>query len=285
MSEKQVALVTGTSSGIGLSTALTLAKAGYQVIATMRNTAKSDDLRQKAQANELELDIQPLDVQDDASVKNAVEYAISTYGRIDLLVNNAGAGYVGTTEQTSIEDLRRVLDVNLIGVWRMSSAVLPHMRAAKSGRLITVTSIGGLVGQPFNDAYCAAKFAVEGMMESLAPVVSGMGIHVSVIEPGPVLTKFVENLGGKVQGGQLAGKEDAYAQPLEAYLQGVVKRFDNLGQTADDIAEVILTAAQAERPHFRYQTSERLQGVIGAKFVDPTGDGQINQTSKLLWPE
>jgi NAD(P)-dependent dehydrogenase (short-subunit alcohol dehydrogenase family) len=284
MSEKQVALVTGTSSGIGLSTALTLAKAGYQVIATMRNTAKSDDLRQMAQANELDLDIQPLDVQDDASVKNAVEYAISTYGRIDLLVNNAGAGYVGTTEQTSIEDLRRVLDINLIGVWRMTSAVLPHMRAAKSGHLITVSSIGGVMGQPFNDAYCAAKFAIEGMMESLAPVVSGMGIHVSVIEPGAVLTKFVENVGGKVQGGKLTHNEDAYAQPLDAYIQGVLSSINNTGQTADDIAEVILTAAQAERPHFRYQTSERIQGIVGSKFADPTGDGQINQASKLLWP-
>ena len=284
MSEKKVALVTGTSTGIGLSTAIALAKAGYQVIATMRNTAKSADLLQMAQANELEIDIQALDVQDDASVKNAVDYSMSTYGRIDLLVNNAGAGYLGTTEQTSIEDLRKVLDVNLIGVWRMTSAVLPHMREAKSGRIITVTSIGGLVGQPFNDAYCAAKFAVEGMMESLAPVVSGMGIHVSVIEPGPVLTKFVENVGGKAEGGNVSQNDDAYAQLMNAYLEGVRDRFSSRGQTGDDVAEVIVTAAQAEHPHFRYQTSEFVQGLVGSKFADPTGDGQIGLFTKTLWP-
>ena len=283
MSEKQVALITGTSSGIGLSTAITLANAGYQVIATMRNTAKADELRQQALANEVELDIQPLDVQDDASVKRAVDYALSTYGRLDVLVNNAGAGYVGTTEQTSIEDLQRVLDINLIGVWRMTSAVLPHMRAVKSGRIITVTSIGGLVGQPFNDAYCAAKFAVEGMMESLAPVVSGMGVHVTLIEPGAVNTQFVQNVRGQLQGGQMMQNEDAYSQALTQYYQDAVGRYGNHGQTGEDIAEVILTAAQAERPHFRYQTSDVVRGLASSKFADPTGDGQIERFVQALW--
>jgi NAD(P)-dependent dehydrogenase (short-subunit alcohol dehydrogenase family) len=283
MPAKKVALVTGTSTGIGLSAVIALANAGYQVVATMRNLIKSDKLRQQAIAGNFEIDIQSMDVQDDASVTNAVDYVLLTYGRIDLLVNNAGAGFVGTTEQTSIADLRRVMDVNLYGVWRVTSAILPHMRAAKSGRIITLSSIGGMLGQPFNDAYCAAKFAVEGMMESLAPVVRGFGIDVILVEPGPVHTQFVENAGGLLKQDP-ATPEDAYSAPIHAYMQAIQGRFGSVGQTAEEVAEVIVTAAQAVEPHFRYQTSPFVQGRVATKYTDPTGDTLVIQTSQSLWP-
>lgn len=285
MTDRQVALVTGTSSGIGLSSAVALAESGFQVVATMRNLTKADALRAAAEAANVDIDIQVLDVEDDDSASHAVDYTLSTYGRIDVLVNNAGAGYGGTTEQTSIKDLRNVLEVNFVGVWRMTRAVLPHMREAKSGRIISVSSIGGLIGQPFNDAYCAAKFAVEGMMESLAPVLRGIGIHVSVIEPGPVLTQFIANLGGLALRSEEELAIDPYADPLNKYLIAVRGRFNDVGQTGEDIAQIIVEAATAEQPNFRYQTSDAVRGMTGMKFVDPTGNAQITMVAGSLKSE
>lgn len=283
MSNQAIALVTGTSSGIGLSTAVALAKAGYQVVATMRNLDKRNHLEELARQENVEVDLQHLDVQDQHSVQTTIDYVIKKYGKIDLLVNNAGAGFVGTTEQTSIDEVRQVMDVNFISVWRMTQAVLPLMRTAGRGHIISVSSIGGLVGQPFNDAYCAAKFAVEGMMESLAPVVSGMGIRISVIEPGPVNTKFVENVGGVGNAEESADEADAYAEALSSYLQAVRGRFATGGQTPDDIASVIVEAARAEQPHFRYQTSDFIKNVVASKFVDPSGDQQLQMSVQSLW--
>jgi len=188
----KVALVTGTSSGIGLATAVALAKAGFTVVATMRDTSKAQELRDRVKAEGLELDVLPLDITDQASIKTCVDEVIVRHGHIDVLVNNAGAGHVATVEQTTEEDLRRILEVDFFGVWHMIRAVVPHLRAAGSGRIISLSSVGGIVGQPFNDAYCAAKFAVEGMSEALAPVLRELGIFISLIEPGAVNTKFVE---------------------------------------------------------------------------------------------
>src|SRR5213080_757154 len=153
----RIALVTGTSSGIGLSTAVALARKDFTVVATMRNLGKAAALQARAKADGVALDVRQLDVQDEHSVDACVRDVLRDHGRIDVLVNNAGAGFLGTLEQTSFEDLRRTMDINFFGVWRVTRAVLPAMRTARSGRIISVTSIGGLIGQPFNDAYCAAS--------------------------------------------------------------------------------------------------------------------------------
>jgi NAD(P)-dependent dehydrogenase (short-subunit alcohol dehydrogenase family) len=116
------------------------------------------------------------------------------HGRIDVLVNNAGRGSVGSAEQLSLQDVREQLEVNYLGPVALTQAVLPAMRAAGSGRILTVTSVGGAVGQPFADAYCGAKFAVEGFMQSLAVVAERFGIWVSVIEPAAVASEFVANV-------------------------------------------------------------------------------------------
>src|SRR5712671_447421 len=262
MSSQPVALVTGTSTGIGLSTAIYLARNNFQVIATMRDTGKSEVLKQRAVKEGIALDVLRLDVQDDASIQDCIAATMHKTGRIDVLVNNAGSGFLGSTEQTSIENLRRVLDVDFIGVWRCTQAVLPIMRKARSGRIISITSIGGLIGQPFNDAYCAAKFAVEGMMESLAPVVKRMGIHVSMIEPGPVNTEFVATVTQNRPQGATVAAEDEYSPLLANYLNGSRQAFAALGQTGDDIAAVVVAAATAEAPHLRYVTSEAMRPII-----------------------
>ncbi|MCY1063470.1 SDR family NAD(P)-dependent oxidoreductase [Nannocystis sp. RBIL2] len=187
---EQVAIITGTSSGIGLASAVVLAKAGFRVVATMRNLGKANALRERAADAGVELDIRQLDVVDQASVDACVSGVLRDHGRIDVLVNKAGAGYLGTFEHTPIAAAQRVMDLNYFGVWRVSQAVFPGMRERGSGRIITVSSLGGVIGTPFNDVYCAAKFAVEGLVEAAAPAAKVLGIHMSLVQPGPVATEF-----------------------------------------------------------------------------------------------
>ncbi|HTE42236.1 MAG TPA: SDR family oxidoreductase [Steroidobacteraceae bacterium] len=269
----KVAIVTGTSTGIGLSTAIHLAKAGYQVVATMRDISKAQLLKDKAAEAGVIVEVAQLDVQSDASVKECVDATLANYGRIDVLVNNAGAGFLASTEQMSMEALQKTIDVNFFGVWRCTQAVLPIMRKAKSGHIITLSSIGGLIGQPFNDAYCAAKFAVEGMMESLAPVAKQFGVHVSLVEPGPVNTEFVATV--RKGNAATALPADDYAPLMRNYMKGSEQVFATMGQTGDDIAAVIVTAATDAQPHLRYLTSDAMRGLAGRKYVDTTGDSIV----------
>ena len=267
----RVALITGTSTGIGLSTAILLAQAGFRTIATMRDPSKAVALRERRTKDRVEIDVRQLDVQDSASVDACIAGVLDDFGRIDVLVNNAGAGCAGSLEQLSMDDLQRTMDVNFFGVCRVTYAVLPAMRAAGSGRIITVSSVGGLVGQCFNDAYCAAKFAVEGLMESLAPVVKRFGIHVSLIEPGPVKTEFIASVQRQAMGSPRITMAP-YGALLNSYIAAVQQAFATMGQTGDDVAKVIMEAATAPAPHFRYTTSEAARGFAALKYVDPTGD-------------
>ncbi len=276
-----IALVTGTSTGIGLSSSVLLAEAGFTVIATMRDLAKSAALRTRAEETGVKVDVWQLDVQSEESVQACVQAVLADYGRIDVVVNNAGAGFLGTLEQTPFAELQRIIDINFYGVWRVVQAVLPVMRASGSGRIITISSIGGLLGQPFNDAYCAAKFAVEGMMESLAPVVKRMGIQLSLIEPGPVNTEFVATVLKSAQEPPESVRE-AYGAMLEAYMKGTQQAFATMGQTGDDIGRIVVEAATTAAPHFRYATSELAQSVVSRKYVDPSGDSVVAMSGARL---
>lgn len=269
-------LITGTSSGIGLAAALAFARQGAHVYATMRDTGKANPLRQATALENLTIDILPLDVQDRASIEQVIATILERHGQLDILVNNAGAGFVGTTEQTSVEDARRVMDVNFFGTWQVTQAALPAMREAGSGRIITLSSIGGLIGQPFNDAYCAAKFAVEGMMESLAPVMRLFGVHVSLIEPGAVRTEFVANVGRSE-----AENAGPYDSMLAAYMGGMDAVYA-AGQTAEQVAEVIVQVANEPQPQLRYQTSAGIRELTGRKYVDPTGESVLAITGARL---
>ncbi|MHC6629999.1 SDR family NAD(P)-dependent oxidoreductase [Streptomyces globosus] len=269
-------LITGTSSGIGLSTAVAAARAGWRTVATLRDPGRADALRKAAADAGVELDIRRLDVTDEASVAAAVAGVVADYGRLDAVVNNAGAGHVGTLENDSLADIRRVMEVNFFGVLNVSKAALPHLRAA-GGRLVTVTSVGGVVGQPFNEAYCAAKFAVEGYMESLAPVARTLGVAVSVVEPGAVATEFVNNIGIDVEGGLEAG---AYTGALRTYVDRTVAQFlDGTAQTPDGAAESVLEALTAAEPAFRLQTTDWAREFVGTKLADVDGSAVRNLTS------
>ena len=189
--DSPVTLVTGTSSGMGLHTAIELSRRGHTVIATMRDTTRATSLQAAANEAGVDLDVRALDVVDHESARACVESVLSDHGHIDVLVNNAGRGAVGTAEQLSIDDVRDQLEVNYVGPVALTKLVLPGMRERRSGRVLTITSVGGAVGQPFADSYCGAKFAVEGFMQSLAPVAETFGVWVSVVEPAAVASDFV----------------------------------------------------------------------------------------------
>ena len=274
MSDKQVALVTGTSSGIGLHTAIGLARAGLHVVATMRDPDRSDDLRAASRSAGVTLDLRALDVIGEAAAAELVD----DIGRIDVLVNNAGRGSVGTLEQLTQHDLREQLEVNYLAVAGLTRLVLPGMRAAGSGRVVTVTSVGGAVGQPFADAYCGAKFAVEGLMQSLAPVAARLGVTVSIVEPAAVASAFVDNVDGVL--GRL-DPADAYADLLAAYLERTADAFDN-AQSAESAAAVIVEAATTATPKFRWQTSDAAVAFAGLSLADLDGSRVLGATSGWL---
>ncbi|MFF2660726.1 SDR family NAD(P)-dependent oxidoreductase [Kitasatospora sp. NPDC058032] len=269
MAGDRIVLITGTSSGIGLAAAVAAARAGFRVIATMRDTGRSGALLKAAEAAGVadRVELARLDVTDAASVAECLAGVLDRHGRLDAVVNNAGAGRVGTVEQDGLLPVREVMEVNFFGVVEVTRAALPHLRAT-GGRVVTVTSVGGVVGQPFNEAYCAAKFAVEGFMESLAPVAATVGVSVSVVEPGAVASEFVASQGIDLPA--LLAAAGPYAPALEAYAARTRAAFDQ-AQTSEQAAETVLDALTAERPPFRLQTSDRARAFVGAKLADLDG--------------
>ncbi|MDJ0343502.1 SDR family oxidoreductase [Streptomyces sp. H10-C2] len=279
MGTRNTVLITGTSSGIGLVTAVAAAGAGWQVIATMRDTGKADRLlRTAAEADVAKLiQVKRLDVVDPASVATCLQEVIDEHGRLDAVVNNAGAGQVGTIEQSGLEEVRAAMEVNFFGVVEVTRAALPHLRASR-GRVITVTSVGGVVGQPFNEAYCAAKFAVEGFMESLAPVAATVGVHVTVVEPGAVISEFVASQQLDIPA--LLTAAGPYAPALQAYIDRTLKSFGN-GQTPAQAAAPIVEVLTAAHPPFRVQTSDWARDFVGTKLADL--DGAAVQSLTGTW--
>ncbi|MFI5977482.1 SDR family oxidoreductase [Streptomyces sp. NPDC051452] len=272
----KVVLITGTSSGIGLAAAVSAARAGWTTVATLRDPSRSDALRKAADEAGVELDIRRLDVTDEASITAAIDGVIADHGRLDAVVNNAGAGHLGTLENESVAEVRKVMEVNFFGVLNVSKAAMPHLRAS-GGRLITVTSVGGVIGQPFNEAYCAAKFAVEGYMESLAPVAAAHGMSVCVIEPGAVATEFVANAGVDLEGAAAAA--GVYGPQLDTYLNRTVGQFLDGAQSAEGAAESVLEALTAAEPAFRLQTSDWARDFVGTKLTDLDGSAVLGMTN------
>jgi NAD(P)-dependent dehydrogenase (short-subunit alcohol dehydrogenase family) len=279
MDKAQTVLITGTSSGIGLAAAVAAAQAGWRVVATMRDPARGGALlRASDEAGVLPLvRVKRLDVVDPASVAECVAEVVAEDGRLDAVVNNAGSGTVGTIEQHGMDPVRIAMEVNYFGVVEVTRAAMPHLRAAR-GRLVTVTSVGGVVGQPFNEAYCAAKFAVEGFMEALAPVAATAGVRVSVVEPGAVASEFVASQ--RIDVNTLLAEAGPYAPALKAYVARTRQAFDAAQTPAEAVAPIIDLLA-SERPPFRVQTSETARAFVGTKLADL--DGSAVQTLTGGW--
>ncbi|MEW1639627.1 SDR family NAD(P)-dependent oxidoreductase [Streptomyces sp. NPDC093801] len=273
-------LITGTSTGIGLAAAVAAARAGWHAVATMRDTGRAGALLEAArEAGVAELvQVKPLDVTDAAAVEACVAEVVAEHGRLDAVVNNAGAGFVGTVEQNGMTAVRASMEVNYFGVVELTRAALPHLRAS-GGRVITVTSVGGVVGQPFNEAYCAAKFAVEGFMESLAPVAATVGVQVSLVEPGAVTSEFVASQLDYVT--ELLSTAGPYTATLQAYVERTRKSYGG-AQTPAQAAAPIVELLDAERMPLRVQTSDWARQFVATKLTDLDGSAVQSMTSSWL---
>ncbi|MFD1552575.1 short-chain dehydrogenase/reductase [Putridiphycobacter roseus] len=279
---KKNVLITGTSSGVGLESAVLFAKNGFKVYATMRNLKKATALSERIVHEKLDIEIMQLDVSDNASIQKTVQAIIAAEGKIDILLNNAGAGFAKTLEQATQAEIDWVTDVNYTGVVRTTKAVLPYMREARSGHIINVTSVGGLVGQPFNELYCAAKFAVEGFTEAMASYISKpFNIHFSMVEPGGITTEFMNSAVAKTadEKGTMATGE--YAPIFEKYMASSQNRSKNTEvstfQTSSEVAAVIMDVVHAENPPLRVRTSEWAENLCRLKTeADPDGTKLVN---------
>ncbi|WP_206308749.1 SDR family NAD(P)-dependent oxidoreductase [Streptomyces sp. A1136] len=274
-------LITGTSSGIGLAAAVGAARAGWHTVATMRDPGRADALLEAARAAGVadRVQVKRLDVTDADSAAACVAEVVAEHGRLDAVVNNAGAGFVGTIEQHDMEQVRSVMEVNFFGVVELTRIALPHLRAS-GGRVITVTSVGGVVGQPFNESYCAAKFAVEGFMESLAPVAASTGVQVAVVEPGAVASEFVNNV--RLDVPAMLAQAGPYAPALQGYVDHALKTFgSDTTQTPEQAAAPVVGALTAEKMPFRMQTSDWARDFVAAKLADL--DGSAVQTEVNEW--
>ena len=185
-----IALVTGTSSGIGLATAVTLARGGHTVIATMRNPASAGELQKIVAAEKLPVTVAALNVDDDASVESAFGKVLAQHGRLDVLVNNAGIGGGGSVEECSTARFREVMETNFFGALRCIKAVVPGMRQRRHGCIVNVTSVAGRMALAPAAAYSASKFALEALSECLAQEMKAFNVRVAVVEPGVIATSI-----------------------------------------------------------------------------------------------
>ena len=263
-----VALVTGASSGIGRAAALALVGAGFAVVGTSRNAANAKPI-----AGVTFLD---LDVASDESVRSLVGEVIDRFGRIDVLVNNAGVGAVGAGEESSIDQAKEVFDINVFGLMRMTNAVLPHMRAQGSGRVVNVSSVLGLIPAPFMATYAATKHAVEGYSESVDHELREHGVRVLLVEPAYTSTAFEANsVPSDSPLPVYAAQRDVSSEVMAAAMRG-----------ADDpavVAKAIIAAATDAKPKLRYTAGSMAARVSLLRRIVPsrTFDKQIRKLNRL----
>ena len=236
----KVAVVTGSSSGIGYETSLLFARNQFLTYATMRNLSKGDSIVEIGSKEKLPLKVIQLDVNDDKSVSNAIDIIDKENGRIDVLVNNAGFDLFGSLEELTIEEIKGQFETNFFGVVRTTKAVVPIMRKQGSGTIINLSSIGGRIGLvPFNTMYHASKFALEGFTESLRHELAEFNIDVILIEPGFIRSNFMDNI-------KTAKNYDSDKSPYAKAVQKIFEGFEPMVADSSDpqeVAQVILNAA------------------------------------------
>ena len=247
----RIAIVTGSSSGIGFETSLALARNGFYTYATMRNLDKSKTILELARLEELPLEVFRLNVTDDKSVKKAIEKIANEQERIDVLVNNAGYALVGPFEELSIEEFKEQFETNVLGAIRVTQGVLPIMRKQRCGTIVNISSIAGRIGFPLTSAYVSSKFALEGLSESIAYETEQFRIKVILIEPGVIKTNFDNNL--KI-GKRVAATDpnSPYAEITKRRILGFKPRFEK-GSHPTEVAKAILRAIESENsPELRH---------------------------------
>ncbi len=257
-SSKPVWFITGCSTGFGRELSVILLKRGYRVVVTARDKAKVDDIVAGHDKNGLAL---TLDVDKQNQIDAAVKAAEARFGRIDVLVNNAGYGYLAAVEEGDDSDVRAMFDTNFFGLAAMTRAVLPIMRAQKSGAIVNISSIGGFIGFPGSGYYAATKFAVEGLSEALSKEVAPLGIKVIIVEPGPFRTDW-------------AGRSlKTPKKPVDAYTETAIARRRQIqgvsgSQAGDPVraSEAIITAVEQAHPPLRLPLGAFAYESMGAEI-------------------
>jgi len=244
---EKVAVVTGTSSGIGFETALALAKEGYFTYATMRNTKKSDKIKEIAQKENLKIDILELDVDDENSAKTAIKHILDEKQRIDVLVNNAGWALWGCVEDVSVDEFKTQFETNFFSIIRLIQEVGPTMRKQNSGTIVNVSSVVGRIGFPASPAYISSKFALEGLSESLRFEFAPFGVNVVIIEPGVIKTNFMKNM-------KMSKKSelDTVYKDITTKVVSGVKMMAEMGTPPKEVANTIVKAIKDKNPLPRY---------------------------------
>ena len=244
---EKVALVTGSSSGIGYETSLALAREGYFTYATMRDLKKADTIKKIAKNESLPLKVIELDVDNEKSAEDAIKTIIDEKQRIDVLVNNAGWGIWGTAEDVSIEEFREQFETNFFSVVRMIQKVAPIMRKQGTGDIVNISSIAGRIGFPVSTAYISSKFAIEGLSESLRYELGPFGVNVIIIEPGVIKTNFFDSM----RTAKKTDESDVYRDITIKVISGV-KMMAEMGTPPNEVANVIIKSLEEEKPLPRY---------------------------------
>ena len=254
---EKVALVTGSSSGIGLETALSLARDGYHTFASMRNLEKVGELEHAAKKESLPIEIIELDVDKEESITSAIKKVIAKDGRLDVLVNNAGYGQFGCTEDVSVDDFRKQFETNFFSVVRIIQEIAPIMRKQNSGNIINISSVAGRIGFPGSPAYISSKFALEGLGECLRYELGQFGIKTTLIEPGVIKTDFFNSM--KVSESKSDPKYKALTENILAGLKMMVE----MGTAPSQVAEVVMKAIHDDEMQPRY-----VVGTDAAMFME-----------------
>jgi NAD(P)-dependent dehydrogenase (short-subunit alcohol dehydrogenase family) len=260
-SNNKVAVVTGSSTGIGYETSLILARNGFLTYATMRNLNKSENIKSVATKENLPIRIKQLDVTDDVSVTNAIQTISSDAGRIDILVNNAGYGLNGAFEDLAMDEIKAQYETNVFGLIRTTQAVLPIMRRQKSGIIVNISSGAGRFGFPTGSAYVSTKFAVEGLSESMSYELEPFGIKVAIVEPGVIRTNFGDGL---IVAKKSQDPNSPYSQMMQRSAAGFEKMMKN-ASSPDVVAKVVLNAIRDENPSLRYLAGSDVETWLGGK--------------------
>jgi len=244
---EKVAIVTGSSSGIGFETSLALAREGYFTYATMRDTTKSNKIKEIAQKENLKINVLELDVDDEKSVKSAIAQILDQKQRIDVLVNNAGWGLWGCVEDVSVDEFKEQFETNFFSIIRLIQEVAPAMRKQGSGTIVNVSSVVGRIGFPASPEYISSKFALEGLSESLRFELTPFGVDVIIIEPGVIKTNFMKNM-------KMAKKSELGSVYRDITVKVVtgVKMMAEMGTHPKEVADTIVKAVKDEKPLPRY---------------------------------
>ena len=257
---EKVALVTGCSSGIGLETALALARDGFYTFATMRDLTKTEKIEEAIKKENLNVEILELDVDNKESASTAIEAILGKKQRIDVLVNNAGYGMWGTVEDLSVDEFKEQFETNFFSIIRLIHKIAPIMRKQGSGDIVNISSVAGRIGFPVSPAYISSKFALEGLSESLRFELMPFGVNVIIIEPGVIKTNFFNSM----KMAEKSNKNSEYNEITEKVISGV-KMMAEMGTHPNEVANTVVKALKEEKPLPRYVVGNDAMMFLEAK--------------------